>query len=326
MMILGDCINELAKMDANSIHSIVTDPPYGIGFLGEKWDSDVPAADIWAECLRVLKPGGFLVSFAATRTQHRMAVALEDAGFELRDTLMWLFNTGFPRSQDISKRIDKELGMQREQIRVPFSEARIVLRGNGKVDIPGSTRPWLDNARKRGYHEKDGGIPVSELAKKYHGWGTALKPAYEPILLCRKPIEGTVAGNTIKHGTGGLNIAACKTDDDKWPTNILHDGTIFAAGTTESRIFSRPKASKADRDDDVGNLHPTVKPTSLMRWLIRLTTDVDGVVLDPFAGSGSTGKAAILEHRKFIGIEKNAEYCTMAKARLQKTRENMPLL
>ena len=329
---LGNCLDHLEFMPDNSVDSIVTDPPYGLSFMGKKWDYDVPAVEIWAECLRVLKPGGHLLAFAGTRTQHRMAINIEDAGFEIRDMIAWVYGSGFPKSHN--------------------------------------------------------------LKDDWEGWGTALKPALEPITVARKPFKGTIAANVQAHGTGGLNIDGCrvpfageqdereskqknkhgdfgsgpmsnkvfgeyKKDRDnydapgRWPANLIHDGsdevvalfpessvtgkrsaksqsakvngTNWLTGNHESteytdqgsaaRFFYCAKASKKDRGE--GNNHPTVKPTELMAYLCRLVTPPGGVVLDPFMGSGSTGKAAMREGFHFKGIEMDPDYFEIAKARIR---------
>ncbi len=323
-IIHSDCLVALKEMDENSIDSIVTDPPYGLSFMGKKWDYDVPSKEIWEACFRVLKPGGHLLSFAGTRTQHRMAVRIEDAGFEIRDMIAWAYGSGFPKSHN--------------------------------------------------------------LKDEWQGWGTALKPALEPITVARKPLIGTVAANVLTHGTGALNVDGCRveTSDEcarkpslvydtaagfgkgvamggrghdlgRWPANLIHDGSeevvgLFPQADTISaaRFYYCAKASKADRDEGcfeieqkeaqstgwsgdgmplrqdgtkrkmpkAHNHHPTVKPTTLMRYLCRLVTPPNGTILDPFMGSGSTGKAAILEGFNFIGIEREAEYIKIAEARI----------
>lgn len=355
----------MRAMPSNSVDSIVTDPPYGLtankkggsgvgsvnlespygrarigvgngagGFMGHKWDSDVPSVEIWAECLRVLKPGGHLLAFAGTRTQHRMAVRIEDAGFEIRDMIAWVYGSGFPKSRNIAADMEE-----------------------------------------------------SDNAAAWQGWGTAMKPALEPITVARKPLVGTVAANVLEHGTGALNIDGCRVgnesttrikrggandfphEDDawvprdvqvssdmgRWPANLIHDGsdevlagfpqakgqqgvltgaepsskTANAFGEFAGRAPSAPrgdtgsaarffycaKASKKDRGE--GNAHPTVKPTDLMAYLCRLVTPPGGVVLDPFMGSGSTGKAAVREGFQFVGIEREVEYLRIATARIE---------
>jgi DNA modification methylase len=299
----GDCLAVLKTMPDASVDSIVTDPPYGLSFMGKKWDYDVPGVEIWAECLRVLKPGGHLLAFAGTRTQHRMAVRIEDAGFEIRDMIAWVYGSGFPKSHN--------------------------LKGD------------------------------------WQGWGTALKPALEPITVARKPLTNTVAENVLAHGAGAMNIDGCRVASSdqiapvsgkatlcgtrdgydrpwkhdpaalaarqeranaaiekanalgRWPANLIHDGSeeVGELLGSAARFFYCAKASKRDREE--GNNHPTVKPTDLMRYLCRLVTPPNGIVLDPFMGSGSTGKAAKLEGFNFIGIELDADYLKIAEARIE---------
>lgn len=380
---LGDCRDVLPTMEPDSIDAIITDPPYGLSFMGKNWDHGVPGAHFWAEALRVAKPGAHLLAFGGTRTYHRLTCAIEDAGWEIRDCLMWVYGSGFPKSKNL-----------------------------------------------------DG---------DWDGWGTALKPAWEPIILARKPLTGTVAANVQQHGTGALNIdgsriPGAKPDttrgasgtramagakqaqgrilDDgrgRWPANLIHDGSdeVLAAfpeapgqladassssssrktqntygamkrgneasadsendGTvgfkmkpgarradagSAARFFYCAKASKNDRDDGCESLdnailarscqaqaeaargnvvemeagaynkarvrknnHPTVKPTELMRYLCRLVTPPGGTVLDAFMGSGSTGKAAVLEGFLFVGIERDAEYIDIARARISAAEE-----
>ena len=331
----GDCLEVLKQLDDASVDSIVTDPPYGLSFMGRKWDYDVPSKEIWEQCLRVLKPGGHLLAFAGTRTQHRMCVNIEDAGFEIRDMIAWVYGSGFPKSRNIGD-----------------------------------------------------------------GWGTALKPALEPITVARKPFKGTVANNVLTHGTGAINIDGCRVaaedlsdlqknwdrvqsekqgiastgikaidlrdraPDGRWPANLIHDGSDevtelfpdskgqqgavtgkepssktdnafgeFAGRTpfpvrndsgSAARFFYCAKANKKDRGE--GNNHPTVKPTDLMAYLCRLVTPPSGTVLDPFMGSGSTGKAAVREGFSFIGIEREAEYYAIAEQRVQVVEELQPKL
>lgn len=392
MIQVGDCLEVMRGMAADSVDAIVTDPPYGLSFMGKRWDYDVPSTEIWAECLRVLKPGGHLLAFAGTRTQHRMAVRIEDAGFEIRDMIAWVYGSGFPKSH------------------------------NG---------PW---------------------------GGTALKPALEPITVARKPLTGTVAANWHQHGTGGLNIDACRIETmdklgggdqsaapkvapdgwhrpwmqdeqakaahahrcnanvakaealGRWPANLIHDGgeevlaafpaasgqkadlsedgesarfsTVYDGGPlprgsegssnsanhgavglkmrpgarrldsgSAARFFYCAKATREDRNDGLdsgpapavsanatmrdretaswpernGNHHPTVKPTDLMRYLCRLVTPAGGLVLDPFMGSGSTGKAAVLEGFQFVGIELDPIYAAIAEARIRVAQPGLPL-
>jgi site-specific DNA-methyltransferase (adenine-specific) len=312
--------------------------------MGKRWDYDVPSVEVWAECLRVLKSGGHLLAFAGTRTQHRMAVRIEDAGFEIRDMIAWVYGSGFPKSLDVSKAIDKAAGADREVIRTPMTAHSTAGKGSSnELD----ERPWMTKARELGYHEHAGNTPATPEAKQWQGWGTALKPALEPITVARKPLIGTVAENVLQHGTGAINVDGCRVGErereqftgikngrinaygdyfyakgekalpvGRWPANFIHDGSEEATDLLgdSARFFYCAKASKADRGE---NHHPTVKPTDLMRYLCRLVTPPSGIVLDPFMGSGSTGKAAMLEGFAFVGIEREAEYVEIAKARIE---------
>jgi site-specific DNA-methyltransferase (adenine-specific) len=416
----GNNLDILPTLADNSIDSIVTDPPYELGFMGKKWDSSGIAysVELWQQCLRVLKPGGHLLSFGGTRTYHRVAVAIEDAGFELRDSIAWLYGSGFPKSLDVSKAIDKQAGAEREVIgRNPNSREQAT-KENTLYESGTVGKTAFDTA------------PSTPEAQEWQGWGTALKPAFEPVIVARKPIEGTVANNVLKWGTGGLNIHASRiphngkianagfagygagydahnhpnrkygnglggiiaepNEAGRWPANIILDpytaelldeqsGTQkdgvavrrntnpnafmpmsvygkyknatadsgFGGSGGASRFFYVAKASKRDRNeglddldaqrhsdrelaDGVGgdnprnrtnqakqNFHPTVKPTSLMEYLIKLVTPPNGTVLDPFTGSGSTGKAAILQGFDFIGIEMTEEYLPIIEGRLK---------
>lgn len=376
---LGDCLATLKTLADNSVDSIVTDPPYGLSFMGKRWDYDVPSTEVWAECLRVLKPGGHLLAFAGTRTQHRMAVRIEDAGFEIRDMIAWVYGSGFPKSLDVSKAIDKAAGVE-GTFGAPKSAAHAgwIERGRmrGGEGHDGYQRPWMqdEEAVGRNARQYTGG---TEAARQWQGWGTALKPALEPITVARKPLVGTVAANVLAHGTGALNIDGCRVglsegDDPRlggngswtttkkqsgdtvslprgtvessplgrWPANLIHDGGEFLG--EQARFFYCAKASRADRNDGCDHLeqrivstwggdeddlthgnnsvsqnnHPTVKPTDLMAYLCRLVTPPGGVVLDPFMGSGSTGKAAMREGFRFIGCELSEEYMAIARARI----------
>jgi len=372
--------------------------------MGKKWDYDVPSVEIWAECLRVLKPGGHLLAFGGSRTYHRLTVGVEDAGFEIRDQIMWVYGSGFPKSMDVSKAIDKAAAAEREVVGLMPD------RWTGKGNVLNFS---------------------TDAAQQWQGWGTALKPSHEPIVVARKPLIGTVVANVMAHGTGGINIDGCRvavtTDDNihaknpntkggfghagasvygdssgapaydpssgRWPANLIHDGSdevlaLFPAnagataqvkGTESSaassgnvtgkrarvpgefhadkgsaaRFFYCAKTSKRDRNEGLDDLpdailarscqaqaeavrgntveeaggafnkarvtknnHPTVKPTELMAYLCRLVTPPGGVVLDPFMGSGSTGKAAMREGFNFIGCEISPEYVEIARARI----------
>ena len=341
-IINGDCLDVLKELEDNSVDSIVTDPPYGLSFMGKRWDYDVPNVDIWKECLRVLKPGGHLLRFAGTRTQHRMAVRIEDAGFEIRDMIAWVYGSGFPKSLDVSKAIDKAAGVEREVL----GETR----KGAQTNSTGRYGAWGDGITPT--------APATDAAKQWDGWGTALKPALEPITVARKPLIGTVAENVLQHGTGAINVDGGRVEGGRWPANFIHDGSEEAIDLLKdsARFFYCAKASKRDRDEGCEgmeqksaaecvdrvegsagmnspragagrtsgshNHHPTVKPTDLMRYLCRLVTPPDGTVLDPFMGSGSTGKAAVLEGFRFIGIEREEEYCEIAERRIEAVVNN----
>lgn len=434
---LGDCLDVLAEMKPESVDAICTDPPYGIGFMGKEWDvvkgdprswaemggptgerhtggtgSRAPGGamiaseydlspramhgfsawcESWArEALRVLKPGGHLLAFGGTRTYHRLTCGIEDAGFEIRDCLSWLYGSGFPKSLDVSKAIDKAAGAEREVV------------GVIRMDQPGGDG-FHDGEVVGGYERGDArtrpvlGGPATDAAREWHGWGTALKPAWEPCVVARKPLAGTVAENVQQHGTGALNIDGCRigmSDEDadfirrtarpntagerhegavmnrpptptvnvhaagRWPANVVLDeaaaelldaetghlaqawaapdsgmcsGRTYGSSLAQkgrvpqqygdsggaSRFFYTAKASRADRNTSgANNTHPTVKPTDLMRWLVRLVTPLGGLVLDPFAGSGSTLVAARAEGFRAIGIEREEEYAGIIADRL----------
>ena len=388
-LLLGDCLEVMKTLPDCSVDAVVTDPPYGLAFMGKRWDYDVPSVEIWAECLRVLKPGGHLLAFAGTRTQHRMAVRIEDAGFEIRDMIAWVYGSGFPKSLDVSKAIDKAAGAEREVVGSRKLTGTARIKGQAAY---GATSGRSEDAYQDGSEINDTlplTAPATPEAQQWAGWGTALKPALEPITMARKPLEGTVAANVLAHGTGGLNVDGCRVahDEDcrmmapsqanidnpsekhrqagrreavlelkpggRWPANLIHDGSdevvgLFPANAgafapvrgsepskpakntygeyargggafhndtgSAARFFYTAKASRDDRSD--GNTHPTVKPTDLMRYLCRLVTPPGGVVLDPFMGSGSTGKAAMLEGFEFIGIEREAAYHAIAESRI----------
>jgi site-specific DNA-methyltransferase (adenine-specific) len=374
-LLQGDCLQTMKTLADNSVDAIISDPPYGISFMAKKWDYDVPSVEVWEEAMRVLKPGGHALIACGTRTQHRMVVNIEDAGFEIRDVVSWIYGSGFPKSLNISKAIDKVAGAEREVV--------------GVAGKSGSQRLAMAGDFKGGEYNTT--APATEAAKQWDGWGTALKPSSEFFTLCRKPLsEKTIAANVLKWGTGGINIDGCRVgteencsrkkslvkdtaagfgkgvamggnghDAGRFPANLIHDGSqevleLFPetkSGASKSsyiqkesenvamsgknyerrmpdraadqgsaaRFFYCAKASKKDRDE--GNTHPTVKPTSLMQYLCRLITPAGGTVLDPYMGSGSTGKAAIKEGFSFVGCELDPEYYEIASARINAQAE-----
>ena len=404
MLLVGDCVEQMKTLEANSVDAIVTDPPYGLEFMGKAWDGfGTPLgfqtwSEQWArEAFRVLKPGGHLLAFGGTRMYHRLAAGIEDAGFEIRDTLMWLYGSGFPKSLDVSKAIDKAAGAERDVAGVA-KYANRKPSGSGKSiggNAFGEYGPALQFQT----------APSTAAAKKWQGWGTALKPAVEPIVLARKPLIGTVAENVLTHGTGALNIDASRidyiSDEDKgdphrfktawgsqgsndgwkseahtsyapvpvgskggrWPANILLDeeaatlldeqsgvsksvqtevntkpshspflASAWQRGQSHSdtggasRFFYVAKASRSERNKGLErNIHPTVKPVHLMRYLIRLVTPKGGTVLDPFLGSGTTAVAAIEEGVNWVGCERDPEYVAIIEARIAAAQPGMGL-
>jgi DNA modification methylase len=396
----GDCLAILPTLEAESIDAIVTDPPYGLGFMGKAWDHGVPGIPFWREMLRVAKPGAHLLAFGGARTVHRIASAIEDAGWEIRDTLVWAYASGFPKSLDVSKAIDKAAGAERE-----------VVAMRGHAPSPGAL---FAPGEYEGLNTLPRTAPATDAAREWQGWGTALKPAWEPIVMARKPLRGTVAGNVQAYGTGALNIdgtriagvppsvpqpdlrsvngRATRLDANarngemseasgRWPANVILTDPIFDGDTpgvvgggwqsgdgnpanryaqngngvtmgdgwatgptgaepvdtdgTYSRFFLIPKAPRHDRepvivsplraDSSRHNVHPTVKPTDLMRHLVRLVTPPGGIVLDPFLGSGTTALAAEMEGFGWVGIEREAEYVAIAEARLNGTQKGLGL-
>jgi DNA modification methylase len=434
-LILGDCLDKLKELEDNSVDSIVTDPPYELGFMGKRWDASGIAfnKDVWSECIRVLKPGGHLLAFGGTRTYHRMTVAIEDSGFEIRDCLFWCYGSGFPKSMDISKQIDKREGVEREVVGYDASKAR-----PNKENFAKRTDRQPTSTAIEGWRDNGATITAlaTDLAKQWSGWGTGLKPAVEPVVMARKPVsEKTIVDNVLKWGTGGINIDESRiptnetisnhsrsaesavskgkygdsseqgthqTEGQKlgrFPANLIFDeeagkmldeqsgirsSGFMKAGTPRlmsdnpnkntygnwkpdtvlndtygdtggaSRFFYCPKVSKRERNegcdgfedvvidsDDFKNLpairnnsintssgklrnvlptknhHPTVKPVDLLLYLIRLVTPPNGTTLDPFMGSGSSGRAAVRGGFGFIGIEREAEYFQIAEARIE---------
>lgn len=301
----------LSEIDSQSIEGLATDPPYGISYQNNYWDKDLPNKVIWADCLRVLKPGAFGVVFSSIRLMHRLMVDLEDTGFLIKDVLFWVYLNGMPKSRDISLEIDKELGVDSKVI------------GEYKY-VQGYKKGEVDNYYASGGKQKK--EPVSPLAIKYKGAGLGIKPAYEPIILVQKPLEIglTVAQNIIKHGVGALNLEDTRipydNNDGKVGHNPHPNGRVTANIIRTERFndgydkfFTVPKVRQHAEDF---NYHPTLKPVALMEHLVKLISFPDQVVLDPFMGSGSTGIACLQLQRRFVGVELDANYFAIAQRRL----------
>ena len=416
----GDCIKVMRGLPDNSVDAVVTDPPYALEFMGKDWDSFTPRAfqqwcEEWGrEALRVLKPGGHILAFGGSRTYHRLASGLEDAGFEVRDSIMWIYGSGFPKSRHIGKEVDRHLGAKREVVgqrtdgryKHGFSDAAKKALGKTVADESDT-----------GFTGTMGDItmPATDEGAEWEGWGTALKPAHEPIVVGRKPFRGTIAANVLEWQVGALNIDGCRvgTGDDiepvhstrtvdypqtrepgsgdagwgrsrgglagdevhwepaagRWPPNVIFDefmaeqldqqtgnlkpgGNLTGAEPSSpfggavyndmdgreawqaygdkggaSRYFPifryEPKAGRSERDtqSEVRNDHPTVKPVELMRWLIRLVAKPGATILEPFAGSGTTAEAAVIEGMHCVAIEKHGPYLPIIEARLSKPIE-----
>lgn len=404
----GDCVEVMREWEDGVIDAIVCDPPYGLEFMGKEFDrlGDGERMQGWhrawaEEALRVLKPGGYLLAFGGSRTYHRLACAIEDAGFEIRDCVMWLYGSGFPKSLSVSSAIDKAARGTPQG----STKGDPLKRGKG-VSIK---REIFSTGGKGGgaptglTDDYDAYVPYTDAARAWHGWGTALKPAHEPIVVARKPLIGTVAANVLRHGTGALNIDGCRIGTGKdvpasvsrgtggqalsgsadgslrredgsgsgfdpntgrWPANVIHDGSEevlagfpvttsgkpgimrkgindgaaygaesrppgtpmsgFGDSGSAARFFYCAKASKAEREAGLSapagkraNVHPTVKPVALMKYLLRLVLPPGGIALDPFAGSGTTLVAAAELGMTAIGIERDPAYVEIAAARVQ---------
>lgn len=358
-LICGDCLVVMRGLPDNSIDAVVTDPPYGLGFMGKEWDCTVPGKAWAIECLRVLKPGGHLIAASSTRTYHRLTCAVEDVGFEIRDMIDWIQYQGFPKSLDVSKAIDAAAGAEREVIGVRTTG---IGTGGGSTPIMGDSE------------NKDITAPATPEAKQWNGWGTGLKPSVEPFVLARKPLsEKTVAANVLKWGTGALNIDACRyaENDKAWPGPQEYKAKLWDAprnmgygtgtntyvttqhvhplGRWPANIYHCPKPARSEKEagcaelpaqdkaqlagatnpndpvserfvtKDTTNIHPTVKPAKLMRWLLKLVTPPGGHVLEPFAGSGTTLVAAKGLDMRVTGIELDPAYCDIAQARIRAT-------
>lgn len=430
----GNMLEIVPTLEENSFDSCITDPPYELGFMGKQWDSSGVAfqAETWKEVYRVLKPGGYLLAFGGSRTYHRIACAIEDAGFEIRDCIMWLYGSGFPKSMNIGKAMESKL-QNGSANKKDFKklEGTKVQSGDWGISKMSSEQGFRPKDYCEDKHFRVDKVDYkNEIAKQWSGWGTALKPAYEPIIVARKPLKGSCIDNVIKYGVGGINIDECrvplenneliatnigfsdtlqsdgwgtkrciteKTDIGRFPANVITDGSEEVAmgmhntkekngipynyagkeydnkstsmfngdkpqacsnyndGGSAMRYFYSAKASKKDRNEGLDdfeektkvyngksssssddmkdvekrfttkqkNIHPTVKPTALMQYLIRLVTPKGGKILDPFAGSGSTGKAAIFENKErdanyFITmVELTPEYIPIIQARCE---------
>lgn len=329
----GDAIELLRLLPEASIDALVSDPPYGLSFNGQSWDDadgfreSLPHLDTsamrapevfeawcreWAAgALQALKPGAHVAAFGGARTWHRMVRGIENAGFEIRDQIAWLHSTGMPKSMDLSHALDKHHGVTRADRSVQTTEHDGVL---------GATRTVLSQ-----------GTPVTEDAARWEGWGTALRPAFEPIIIARKPVEDSVVQNVLEHGVGGINIDGGRFAGDRWPTNVAFDQAQADAldvlsGTWQGESLSRKfpifrfehKPGASERPRAYGVSHTTVKPLALMRWLITLVTPPGGVVLEPFAGSGTTVEAATGAGCRVLAIEKNADYLPLIRSRLER--------
>lgn len=429
----ADCLDVLRTMPDASVHAIVTDPPYGLadhkpaaivtaltawangdrasvpdgrGFMGRSWDAFVPPPAVWDECLRVLKPGGHMLVFAGTRTVDLMGLSVRMAGFEIRDSISWLYGSGFPKSLDVSKAIDKAAGAQREVVgryTPPNGQAWNLANDEATPGDGGTMGKFGTRSASM-----DITAPATDAARAWSGWGTALKPASEPIIVARKPLVGTVAANVLAHGTGAVNVDGCRVGTEprvngsggnsslqrvsrvehgyrdhvttstneptavtgRWPTNVVLDehaaaeldeqsgvtkdgvagpksggfgGGMFGDGIPDnvgqvgyggsggaSRFFPvfkyQAKAPSKERPKVDGKSHPTVKPLELMRWLVRLVTPPGGTVLDPFAGSGTTGQAAALEGFECVLIEFEADHIPLIEKRLTDAKIDYELI
>lgn len=333
-VIQGNSAEVLKQYPDNYFDSVVCDPPYGINFLGKDWDSNIGEEEVYRQCYRVLKPGGHLLAFSAARTYHHLAMSVERSGFEIRDQIMWVYGSGFPKSQDVGRQIQKSLGVK-ETKRIKTHD----LRSNALMD-------------GKGQAELDQVIATDPEAKRWSGWGNALKPAHEPIVVAQKPMKHALYKNVQEWGVGALNIDACRVGDSesigRFPANLVHDGSqkvVELFPEDSQRFFYCAKVSRGERNigcEDVepknmsydgrdkhienpyqrhnsivANNHPTVKPVDLMRYLIKLVTPANSRVLDPFCGSGSTGMAAVELGHEFVGIELDPRYCDIARRRIQ---------
>lgn len=309
----GDCRDIMREYPDQHFDAVITDPPYGISFAGEKWDTATPRVfQAWAqswgeEALRVIKPGGYLLAFSATRTYHRLTSGLEDAGFEVRDAMAWIRADGKPAGMDLSSAFDRDAGVLAQR------EGRVVDRWD------------TSNAATRisKYKTNATGEPVTGEAKAWEGWGVGLKPAWEPIVVARRPLEGRLIDNVREHGTGAMNIrAGMDAVNGLYPPNLLMGVAAMAAAVEQGApdhvwpVFRyQPKAPKREHPIVGGVQHVTVKPLELMRYLIRLVVRPGSLILEPFAGSGTTLQAAAMENTRAVGCELDDRYIPLIKAR-----------
>ena len=302
-----DCLDKLKELEDNSVDSIITDPPYGLNFMNKKWDYSIPSAEIWKECLRVLKPGGYLLSFAGTRTQHRMACNIEDAGFEIKDMIAWVYSQGMPKHKSCLKPAIEPITMARK----PAKKATLLNIDACRVEGRERTDYGLKNSTRT--QGNCFGAPTSSADFD------STKGRY-PSNLIHDGSEEVVSLFPDSLGAGGslprVKITGYGDGIGTGKSEYLGGDRIpFDSGIgSAARFFYCAKANKKDREE--GNLHPTVKPTELMKYLIKLVTPKDGIVLDPFMGSGSTGKAAKILGYSFIGIEREEEYFKIAEKRI----------
>jgi site-specific DNA-methyltransferase (adenine-specific) len=325
----GDALDLLAITDRESVSAIICDPPYGLEFSGEAWDriarsglSTGEAHQAWHrqwtdEALRVLKPGGFIAAFGGSRTWHRLTCAIEDSGFEQRDCLLWLYGKGMPKTLNVAKAVDDFVGTPGEWV-AEEHHSRKGKRTNAGTILGQGDHTRDDNPDGLRHVYQPGGA-----GQWWQGWETALKPAYEPIVLARKPIPGTVAENVVKHDTGGINVGATMLgdgDEKRWPANVLVDDEVAARLGKAARYFYTAKASSAERVVVDGVSHPTVKPLAVMRWLVRLLTPRGGLVLDPFGGSGTTAEACILEGFDCEIMEQHGPYLPLIRERIARAQ------
>ena len=270
-IIHGDCFDVLKDIPDSSIDLILADPPYGLKFMGKDWDHGVPGVQFWEQALRVAKPGTHLMAFGGTRTFHRLAVAIEDAGWEIRDTLMWVYGSGFPKSLDVSKAIDRAAGAEREVVSIGMS---------------GTTAIWSENG---GMSEYNSTAPANPEAKQWEGWGTALKPAWEPIILARKPLIGTVAENVLRYGTGGINVDGCRVETD--PADPVHSAIYYAKPSIAYGKF----ASK--ENGEARSMAPPIEG----RWPANLIHDGSEEVMGLFPETKNGGKRGVIRQHKGSG-------------------------